>query len=126
MSVLEYKGYQASVTWEDDSIFVRVLHVDDLLLAECDDAKEVVKTFHDLVDDYLETCEELGREPKKPFKGTFNVRISPALHRAAVMAATKSDISLNAWVAEAIEEKISRDNEGSEKHSAIPDFDKVH
>ncbi|WP_141742783.1 toxin-antitoxin system HicB family antitoxin, partial [Oligella sp. HMSC05A10] len=31
-------------------------------------------------------CGELGKKPDVPFKGTFNVRISPVLHRQAAIA----------------------------------------
>jgi len=33
------------------------------------------------VEDYLETCKALGREPQKVYKGVFNVRIEPELHK---------------------------------------------
>ena len=51
-------------------------------------------------------CAELGKKPDQPFKGTFNVRISPELHRKAVLAS--SDNSLNAFVSDAIQEKLMR------------------
>ncbi|MEW6112478.1 MAG: toxin-antitoxin system HicB family antitoxin [Thermodesulfobacteriota bacterium] len=41
-----------------------------------------------------------------PFKGTFNVRVSPEIHRKAAMLA--GGRSLNAFVAEALAEKIER------------------
>jgi predicted HicB family RNase H-like nuclease len=39
------------------------------------------KDFHRAVDEYLALCEEKGEEPEKPFKGSFNIRISPELHK---------------------------------------------
>ncbi len=46
-------------------------------------------------------------EPDQPFnKGTFNVRISPELHRQAVLAS--GDHSHNAFVSDAIQEKLVR------------------
>ena len=50
---------------------------------------------------------ELGKEPNKPFKGVFNVRIGEELHREATIIA--GDRSLNAFVTEAIQEKIFRE-----------------
>ena len=108
MSVVSYKGYQGSVTFEDGRLYIQVLHVDDLLTAECVSAEDVQREFEDLVDDYLETCAELGRDPKKPFKGTFNVRMTPHLHKQAAMAAAKAALSLNAWIVQGVEEKLSR------------------
>lgn len=106
MTVLAYKGYQGSVTWEDGLLAIRVLHIDDLVIDHCRDAAKVENTFHALVDEYIETCSELDREPEKPFKGSFNVRISPDLHRLAAMAATSAGISLNAWITDAVHEKL--------------------
>ncbi len=106
MSVLTYKGYQAKVTYEDDRLVVQVLHIDDFLTTECTSATGVKESFHDLIDDYLAECESLGREPNKPFKGSFNVRMSPGLHRQAALAAKLDDKSLNAWVVSCVEAKL--------------------
>jgi len=43
--------------------------------------------------------------PDQPFKGTFNVRISPEMHRKAVLASSNS---LNSFVSDAIQEKLIR------------------
>ncbi|WP_219722180.1 toxin-antitoxin system HicB family antitoxin [Oligella urethralis] len=53
-------------------------------------------------------CGELGKKPDVPFKGTFIVRISPALHRHAAIA---SNFSLNAFIGEAIKEKLEREQD---------------
>ena len=106
---LTYKEFQASVTFIDGKLLIRVLHVDDLLLAECDSASEVQATFQDLIDDYLETCETLGKAPSRPFKGSFNVRITPSLHRRVAMAAAVSGETLNSWIAQALEQRLDRE-----------------
>ncbi len=62
-----------------------------------------------LVDEYLADCAQAGREPTKPFKGTFNVRIPAELHRSAAMDAAQEGQSLNAWITKAVEEKLDRD-----------------
>ncbi len=51
---------------------------------------------------FIELCREKGIEPKRSFSGKFNVRLSPELHEAAVVAAATEHKSLNEWVAEAI------------------------
>jgi predicted HicB family RNase H-like nuclease len=55
------------------------------------------------LDVYLEMCRERDIEPFKAFSGRFNVRLDPALHEAAVIAAAAESKSLNDWVSEAIE-----------------------
>jgi predicted HicB family RNase H-like nuclease len=110
MTVLKYKDYQGSVCFDDGRLLIRVLHIDDFLTTECDSASQAHATFAELIDDYLETCAELGKEPSKPFKGSFNVRMTPELHRKAAMAAADHDESLNAWVVESVEQRISGRN----------------
>ena len=56
------------------------------------------------VEDYLEACAEFGKEPEKPLTGQFVVRVRPEVHRSAVLAAKIENKSLNAWVAEKLEQ----------------------
>ena len=51
------------------------------------------------VEHYLKTCEKLGREPQKAFKGQFNVR-------KASITALKRNVSLNKLVETAITREI--------------------
>ena len=107
MKTIGYKGYQASVEYDDGVLYVKVLHIDDLLVGECMSATDAPKVMQELVDDYLADCAELGREPTKPFKGTFNVRVGPDLHKRAAMSAAEEGLSLNSWVQSALEEKLA-------------------
>lgn len=56
--------------------------------------KRIEEEFRNAVDDYLEFCKEVGKEPEKEYKGTFNVRIKPTLHRKLAMIALESGESL--------------------------------
>jgi predicted HicB family RNase H-like nuclease len=108
VSTLKYKDYQGSVAFEDGQLVIQILHIDDFVTTECDSASEAQQAFEALVDDYLETCKALEKEPSKPFKGSFNVRVSPNLHRMIAMAAIDSNETMNAWIAKALEEKVDR------------------
>jgi predicted HicB family RNase H-like nuclease len=110
MKTIQYKGYQASVEFEDGTLFIKILHIDDLLVAECDTASEAQKTVEELIDAYLEDCRALGRQPAKPFKGSFNVRMPPELHRRVAMAAAEKKQSLNAWISAAAVEHLQDGN----------------
>ena len=70
---------------------------------------EITQAFHDSIDGYLEMCEALGRSPDKEYKGSFNVRIAPDLHRQAAIAAECSGMTLNQFVQQAIEDKLNPD-----------------
>lgn len=107
--LLSYKGFSGSVSYsaEDECLVGEVLFIEGKIAYCGDSVPEITQMFHAAVDDYLQMCETRGIEPRKPFKGSFNVRISPELHQRAAMEAVKADLSLNSFVAQAIEEKLN-------------------
>ncbi len=107
MTILNYKGYQGSIEFEDGHLVIQLLHIDDFITTTCESAAEAEQAFHDLVDDYLVTCEETGRPPNKPYKGSLNIRMQPELHRRAAMAAAAAGVSLNAWIVRVCEAAMS-------------------
>ena len=74
----------------------------DLVTFESDSANDIQKEFHDAVDDYLLFCEEMGKEPNKAYKGSFNIRISSELHKSIAMLAYREGFSLNETVERAL------------------------
>lgn len=106
MSTVRYRDYQGAVEFEDGKLVIRILHIDDLITTEVEGAHEVQSAFAELVDDYLATCAEVGKEPARPFKGLFNVRVPPELHRQAAFAAAREELTLNSYVTAALEEKL--------------------
>ena len=69
---------------------------------ESADISTVEEEFHAAVDDYLEFCKDVGKEPDKEYKGTFNIRISPDLHKRLAIVAMQNGDTLNATVEKAI------------------------
>ena len=120
--ILEYKGYYASVHFNatDEVFHGKILAINDLVGFEGDSVKEVKSAFHEAVDDYLETCKEIGKTPDKTYKGSFNVRIPTELHREAAVIAALKNISLNDFVKYALkytiekEKKVGSSEEGYE------------
>ncbi len=102
--VLEYKGYIGSIEFsEEDTIFYgKVQGIRSLISYEGENAKELIQDFHQAVDDYLALCKERGTEPEKAYKGSFNIRISPDLHKSAAIYAYEHKTSLNAVVENAL------------------------
>ncbi len=109
--ILEYKSYYADVHFSanDEVFYGKVLGINDLVSFEGDSVKELKEAFHEAVEDYLETCNELGKEPDKIYKGTFNVRIPSELHRQASLVAAVKNVSLNDFVRYAIDETIAKE-----------------
>jgi predicted HicB family RNase H-like nuclease len=110
--LLEYRGYHGSVDFsaEDEIFHGKVQFIESLLIYYGTSVNEIKKEFHDTVDSYLAFCEQNGKEPNKPYTGSFNVRTGPDLHRAAAIAAMKSGKKLNEYVRLAIQEKVDFDN----------------
>ncbi len=109
-NTIEYKGYIGSVEFsEEDSLFYgKVLGIRALVSYEGENARDLVQDFHSAVDDYLALCDAEGVAPEQAYKGSFNVRISPELHKQAAIAAMSRKISLNSFVENSIAQAISR------------------
>lgn len=115
---LTYKGFIGSVHFSaDDKVFHgKMVGIKDLVTFEGDTVGELVKAFHDAVDDYLDLCKDAGKEPLKPHKGSFNVRVSPELHGRVIRVASIRGVTLNKLVQTALEHEV----EG--KHCYIESF----
>lgn len=103
-NVLTYKGYFATIEFDSDSHMLcgSVVGMSDGVYFESQNVSDIDQAFHEAVDDYFAFCAEKGKEPEKSYKGSFNVRVNPELHRAAAMAAAAKKESLNQFIAEAI------------------------
>jgi len=117
MKHLEYNGYTGSIEYskEDDLLFGKVLGIKGLISYEGKTGKELEEDFKEVIDAYLVECNEEGRTPEKPFKGSFNVRISPELHQKAALLAIKEKTSLNNIVAESLRQRMLQDPENDYK-----------
>lgn len=109
-SMLEYKGYHASIQYDsEDNIFVgEVFGIADSLNFHGSSIDELNQMFAQCIDNYLELCKTIEKEPDKEFKGTFNVRISPETHRRAALEAAKRNMTLNQYVMKAIEQSFDK------------------
>ncbi len=81
----------------------KILFIKDLVTYESANPANLQQEFEAAIDDYLETCELLKREPAKPFRGQFNVRIPRELHRAAALRAVEDGLALNDVVVRALD-----------------------
>ena len=99
-NTMEYKGYLGSVEFDEEEglLFGRVMGIRSLISYEGESAKELLEDFHGAVDDYLELCRAEGKTPETAYKGSFNVRISPELHKQLAVYAMEHNVSsTTAW-----------------------------
>nr|DAI29972.1 MAG TPA: putative nuclease of the RNAse H fold, HicB family [Caudoviricetes sp.] len=107
-NIIKYKGYftQLKVSIDDNVLYGKIEGINDLVTFECETVQEAESAFREAVDDYLIFCEENGLEPDKTYKGSFNVRVSPELHRSLAMQALKENKSLNSLIESVLEDYI--------------------
>ncbi len=105
---MEHKGYAASIEYsEEDGCFVgHIAGIRDIVGFHGETVTELRSAFEEAVDDYLETCAKLGREPQKSYSGRLMLRIPPAIHAAVATAAETSGKSINQLVAEILDQNI--------------------
>ena len=111
-NILEYKGYTAKIecSVEDNVLFGKIDDITDLVNFESADMEGIVQEFHSAVDDYIDFCKEVGKEPNKPFKGLFQVRTNPNTHKKLALIARIEGKTLNAVVDDAIKFYINHRN----------------
>lgn len=102
--MIEYKGYTGVIEFDPsvDAFHGRVVGLQDVVTFQGRSLDELRREMAESVEDYLELCAEVGKEPERPYRGEFLVRTTPELHRAAATRAEASGLSLNAWVEETI------------------------
>ncbi len=104
-SVMNYKGYSARVEYDDeDAIFTgRLAGIRDGIGFHAETVEDLRSAFQEAVEDYIETCAKIGKEPQKAYSGQVMFRVSPEVHRKAAIAAELSGKSLNQWAEEVLD-----------------------
>ena len=99
MSTLTYRGYVATVEFDSEDMILtgRIAGINDVIGFHAESAAELVEAFHEAVDDYLETCALLGKQPEKAYSGKVMFRVPPELHARVALAAKLAGKSLNQW-----------------------------
>ena len=105
---MTYKGYLGSVAFseKDNVFFGKIEGINGLVNFEGESVRELTEAFHEAVDDYLAFCKDEGIEPDKSYSGMLNVRLTPAIHRQIAMLARQAGMTLNAYIKNALEEKV--------------------
>ena len=102
---MTYKGYSARIEYDDeDAILVgHLAGISDVIGFHADTVADLRAAFEEAVDDYVETCARIGKEPQKPYSGRVMFRVDPEVHRRAAQAAELAGKSLNQWAAEVLD-----------------------
>ena len=96
-NVMTYKGYAAHVEFDAaDEVFVgHLAGINDVVAFHADTAAALKAALHEAVDDYVVTCEKVGKSPEGPHSGKMMLRVDPEVHARAALAAQLSGKSMN-------------------------------
>ena len=113
-NVLKYKNYLGSVEYNltEKYLYGKILFIDDLIMYEGNTIEELESSFKEMVDEYLETCKELGKVPQKAYSGSFNVRTGATIHQALAEIAELENISLNKLIINIFNYFVEENNKG--------------
>ena len=108
-NMMYYKGYAAKIEYDDDDglLYGDVVDLSDSIVFSGASVEELRASFERAVDTYLEWCEERGEEPAKQFSGKIHLRLPPALHRAATIAAAEEGESVNTYLVTCVERALA-------------------
>ena len=104
-NTMSYKRYTARIEYDDEDgiFFGRIAGISDGVGFHADTVEDLRAAFHEAVEDYIETCAKVGKDPQKAYSGKMMFRVDPEVHRKAVLAAELAGKSLNQWAEEALE-----------------------
>jgi predicted HicB family RNase H-like nuclease len=103
-NAMTYKGYAARIGYDDaDGIFTgRLAGIRDGIGFHADTVDDLRAAFHEAVEDYIETCAKIGKDPQRAYSGQMMFRVSPEVHARAAKAAELAGKSLNQWAEEVL------------------------
>ncbi len=99
INTMTHQGYSARIEYDDeDGLFTgRIAGIRDGVGFHADTVEGLREAFVEAVEDYLETCARVGKEPQRTYSGQVMFRVDPEVHRRAALAAELAGKSLNQW-----------------------------
>lgn len=125
MSGLNYKGFVGIVAFDPDDLILtgRIAGINDVVGFHGRNGQDVIASFHEAVDDYIEACAKIGKEPERPYSGKVMLRVDPAVHAQAALAAELAGKSLNQFGEGALQqaaEQVVRERVASWEYAPQP------
>lgn len=108
MDTMKYKGFEGTIRYsnDDECLIGEVIDMSGTVGYDGTSVDEITAAFHEAVDDYLAYCAEENIEPAKTYSGNYALRMTPELHKAVALAATREGLSLKDWIVAAMETMI--------------------
>lgn len=98
--MLKYKGYTGFVIFDEEARLFHgeVVGLRTVITFQGTTVNELEKAFKASIDDYLDWCEERGKEPEKAHSGKFNLRMPPDVYVNVMAKAAQEGISINSYI----------------------------
>ena len=105
-NVMEINGYKALIAFDPETNLFRGEFMDlnggaDFYGADVASLRREGKVSLKV---FLDMCKEDGAEPRKNYSGKLMVRLPAELHQRAAVSAAAQGKSLNAWLADVVEQ----------------------
>lgn len=120
-SVMRHKGYSAAIRYSEEDGFLvgRILGINDIVSFHGHSVEEIRKQFAIALDSYLSDCEEMGKEPERPYSGKLNVRLSPDFHKAIAFEAESTGQSINDVIVAAVQQAYSSADKSGKRRKSV-------
>ena len=102
---LHYKNYIGCVFFsEEDGVFYgKISGISDSISFEGESVKELTEDFRNAVDEYLEFCASMGKQPEE---SVYSINISRDLHNIVSSYVNEKGLPLNVFIENAIKSSI--------------------
>lgn len=102
--MIEHKGYVGTIEVDVDArnLYGRVLNITDTIFYEGDTIDELEQSMRDAIDNYLDHCAEIGKDPAQPFSGKIALRVDPLMHARLAAVAEGTGRSMNQIIVDAL------------------------
>jgi predicted HicB family RNase H-like nuclease len=101
---LFYKGYAARIEFnaESDCFVGHMVGTTDKIEFFANNVSDLKLAFVKVIEDYLKTCQKVGKAPSKYYSGKLMLRMLPEVHTAIAKTAQLSGMSINQWATQVL------------------------
>ena len=109
IKLMEYRGYQSSVNFCDDSniFYGIVIGIKGSISFHADTVAELEAEFKESIDDYLLCCEEEGWEVEKPYIISIDFNLTPDMNKRLQSLSNSANLAPDKIMEEALEQYLA-------------------
>ena len=107
-NMMAYRGYTARIEYDDEDgiFFGHLAGIRDGVGFHADNVADLKAAFHEAVDDYIEACAKIGKEPQRASGAELTLPVDPDLHARIARAAERRGESVETWSERALRHAV--------------------